>query len=112
MSKSKASVLTALAAAASLACLAAPAMADTPWQAHHPRREQVNGRLAVQNARIHQEVREGEMSPARAARLHQADHRIRLQERRLAARQGGAVTRRQQTRLNRRESRVSRRIGR
>jgi len=112
MSKSIRTVLTALAATASLACLAAPAMADTPWQAHHPRREQVNSRLATQNARIHREVREGEMSHAKAARLHRADHRIRLQERRMAARQGGAVTRRQQARLNRRENRVSRRIGR
>lgn len=111
MSKSLRTVLTAVAATVSMACLIAPAMADTPWQAHHPRREQVNNRLANQNARIHQEVREGEMSHAKAARLHRADHRIRMQERRVAARQGGHITRRQQARLNRRENRVSRRIG-
>ncbi|HJS88470.1 MAG TPA: hypothetical protein VJ738_00715 [Steroidobacteraceae bacterium] len=111
MSKSLRTVLTAIAATASLACFVAPAMADTPWQAHHPRREQVNNRLANQNARIHQEVREGEMSHAKAARLHRADHRIRMQERRVAARQGGHITKRQQARLNRRENRVSRRIG-
>src|SRR5581483_1233564 len=62
MSKSIRTVLTAVAATVSLACLAAPAMADTPWQAQHPRREEVNNRLANQHARIHQEVREGEMS--------------------------------------------------
>ena len=111
MSKSFRTVLTAVAATVSLACLASPAMADTAWQAHHPRREQVNNRLAHQNARIHQEVREGEMSHAKAARLHRADHRIRVQERRMAARNGGHITRREQARINREENRVSHRIG-
>jgi hypothetical protein len=111
MSKSIRTVLTAVAATVSLACLAAPAMADTPWQAHHPRREQVNNRLGNQNARIHQEVKEGEMSHAKAARLHAADHRIRTQERREAARNGGHITKGEQARLNRRENHVSHRIG-
>jgi hypothetical protein len=111
MSKSIRTVLTAVAATVSLACLAAPAMADTPWQAHHPRREQVNNRLGNQNARIHQEVKEGEMSHAKAARLHAADHRIRRQERREAARNGGHITRSEQARLNHRENHVSHRIG-
>jgi hypothetical protein len=111
MSKSLRTVLTAVAATLSLACLTAPAMAQTAWQASHPRRAEVNGRLGKQNARIHQEVREGEMSHAKAARLHHADHRIRMQERRIAARQGGHITRRQQARLNHRENRVSHRIG-
>ena len=66
MSKSIRTVLTAVAATVSLACLAGPAMADTPWQAHHARREQVNNRLGNQNARIHHEVKEGEMSHAKA----------------------------------------------
>lgn len=111
MSKSIRTVLTAVAATVSLACLAAPAMADTPWQAHHPRREQVNNRLGNQNARIHEEVKEGEMSHAKAARLHRADHRIRMQERRMAARNDGHITKREQHRLNREENRVSHRIG-
>jgi hypothetical protein len=111
MSKSIRTVLTAVAATVSLACLAAPAMADTPWQAHHPRREQVNNRLGNQSARIHQEVKEGEMSHARAARLHRADHRIRMQERRMAARNGGHITKAQKARLNREENRVSHHIG-
>ena len=111
MSKSFRTALTAVAATVSLACLAAPAMADTPWQAHHPRREEVNNRLRNQNARIHQEVREGEMSHAQAARLHRADHRIHAQERRMAARNGGHINRREQGRLNREENHVSHRIG-
>ena len=111
MSKSIRTVLTAVAATVSLACLTAPAMADTAWQAHHPRREQVNSRLGNQNARIHHEVREGEMSRAKAARLHRADHRIRMQERRMAARNHGHITKRQQARINREENHVSHRIG-
>ena len=111
MSKSMRNVLTAVAATLSLACVAVPAMADTPWQAQHPRREEVNNRLSNQSTRIHQEVREGEMSHAQAARLHSADHRIRMQERRDAARNGGHITRREKARLNRRENHVSRRIG-
>ena len=111
MSKSIRTVLTVIAATVSLACLAAPAMADTPWQAQHPRREEVNGRLANQHARIHQEVREGEMSHRQAVRLHRADHRIRMQERHMAARHDGHITRRERARLNREENHVSRRIG-
>ena len=111
MSKSMCNVLTAVAATLSLACVAVPAMADTPWQAQHPRREEVNNRLANQHGRIHQEVKEGEMSHAQAARLHRADHRIRTQERHMAARRGGHLTRHEQARLNREESHVSRRIG-
>jgi hypothetical protein len=111
MSKSIRTVLTAVAATVSLACLTAPAMADTPWQAHHPRREQVNNRLGNQHARIHQEVKEGEMSHAKAARLHRADHRIRRQERRMAARNGSHITKREQGRINREENHVSRRVG-
>ena len=37
------------------------------WGKHHPRREQVNDRLARQNHRINKEVKEGEMSKSEAA---------------------------------------------
>jgi hypothetical protein len=111
MSKSIHTVLTAVAATVSLACLATPALADSGWQANHPRRVEVNSRLANQHARIHQEVRQGELSHAQAARLHQADHRIRTQERRMAARHDGHLTKHAQRRLNREENHVSRRLG-
>lgn len=110
MSKSIRTVLTAVAATVSLACLAAPAFADTPWQAAHPRREEVNNRLANQHGRIHQQVKAGDMSHARAARLHAADHRIRMQERHMAARNNGHITKREKARLNREENHVGHRI--
>lgn len=103
--------LIAIAALAALAGLAGTASADTPWQQTHPRREQVNNRLQTQNARIHHQVAEGELSKQQAHRLHTADASVRRQERRMAARDGGHITRRDRKILNRRENRISRRIG-
>jgi hypothetical protein len=111
MSKSIRTALTAIAATVSLACLAAPAIAQTPWQVQHPRRAQVDGRLHIQDARIDQEARTGQIGPAQAQRLHAADQRIRAQEQQMAAMHGGHITQREQARLNREEDRVSHRIG-
>jgi len=91
---------------------AASAFADTPWQANHPRRVEVNHRLANQDRRIHQERREGELSARQAHRLHAEDRSIRRQERRFARHDGGHITRAEQHRLNREENKVSRQIGR
>ena len=85
--------------------------AQTKFDDTHPRRAEVNGRLGHQDARIHNEVKEGEMSHAKAARLHREDHSVRNQERRMASRDHGHLTRRDDARLNHRENRVSRRIG-
>jgi len=54
MLKSIRTALTVAAVTLSLSGLATNAMADTPWQKTHPRREQVNKRLANQSKRIHQ----------------------------------------------------------
>lgn len=53
-------------AATLIAVLTGTAFAETQWQKEHPRREEVNQRLANQNRRIHNEVKEGEMSHAKA----------------------------------------------
>jgi hypothetical protein len=111
MSDSIRTLLGAVAATLSLACLAAPAMAQTPWQAEHPREAQVNGRLRNQDARIDQELRTGQIGPEQAARLHAADHRIRAKEQQMAAMHGGHITAHEQARLNAEEDRVSHRIG-
>lgn len=81
------------------------------WDQTHPRRAEVNGRLNNQDRRIHQERKEGEISRAKATRLHRQDHRIRHEERAMASRHNGHITRRETARLNRQENRVSRRIG-
>ena len=103
----------ALAVAGAFAvCIAGSAMADTPWQKAHPRREEVNNRLNRQNARIHNEVKEGELSHQQAYQLHEQDHQIRQEERDMASQDGGHITKVDQRALNQQENHVSQEIGR
>jgi len=87
------------------------AMADTQWQKNHPRREQVNNRLANQNTRIHREVKEGELTRGQARALHKDDRQIRKEERLMASQNGGHITKQEQRTLNQQENAVSRQIG-
>jgi hypothetical protein len=105
-----ASLLSVL-AASSFAQAPGPGSSDTAFQKAHPRREQVNERLANQNRRIKHEVREGEMSRTRAAKLHREDRRIRQEERLMAAQNGGHITKQEQRTLNQQENKVSSQIG-
>ena len=91
--------------------LASNALAETKWEKNHPRRDQVNDRLARQNARIHKEVKEGEMTHAQAAALHHEDHQIRNEERAMASQNGGHITKQEQKTLNQQENAVSKQIG-
>jgi uncharacterized protein HemX len=92
--------------------IAGNAMADTQWQQNHPRREQVNGRLNNQNRRIHNEVKEGELTKGQAASLHKQDHQIRQEERLMASQNGSHITKQEQKTLNQQENAVSGEIGR
>ena len=107
------SILTVAVVTVSLGALAGVAMADTDttWQKNHPRREQVNERLANQNKRIHQEVKEGDMTKAKAARLHREDRAIRKEERTMARTNHGHITKAEQKALNQQENQVSKQIG-
>ncbi|MEN8513429.1 hypothetical protein [Burkholderia sp. RS02] len=98
-------------AATLMSVLTGTAFADTPWQHAHPRREEVNQRLANQNRRIHHEVKEGEMSHAQAARLHRDDRKIRREERDMAAQDHGHITKSEQRVLNQQENAVGNKIG-
>ena len=91
--------------------VATSAMADTQWQKNHPRREQVNNRLANQNKRIHQEVKEGELTKGQARVLHKDDRKIRREERLMASQNGGHITKQEQKTLNQQENAVSKQIG-
>lgn len=104
-------LLAATFAALSLASLGTAASAAT-WDQTHPRRAEVNARLANQNRRIQHEVKEGEMTHAQAAALHRQDHQIRREERLMASQNGGHITRPEQRVLNQQENAVSRQIGR
>jgi len=88
------------------------AMAETQWERHHPRRDQVNDRLANPNRRINQERREGEISRSQANRLHAEDRAIRHEERTRARLNHGHITRAEQKALNQQENIVSKQIGR
>lgn len=99
--------LLAVAAAASFAQAPAPGQFDQT----HPRRAEVNQRLANQDRRIHREVKEGEMTKARATRLHRKDRRIRKEERLMASQNGGHITKQEQRALNQQENKVSAQIG-
>ena len=85
---------------------------ETPWQAHHPRRVEVNARLMHQHRRIGMERREGELTRGQARDLRAEDRGIRAQERFDASRHHGHLTRAEQHQLNHEENGVSRQIGR
>jgi|SRR6185369_545583 len=84
--------------------------ADKDWNKDHPRRAQVNKRLANQNKRIHEEVKEGELTKAQAAKLHKEDRQIRKEERIMASQNGGHITKQEQRTLNQQENAVSKQI--
>ncbi len=81
------------------------------WDKHHPRRAEVNNRLNNQNKRIHNEVKEGEMSKAEAARLHKDDRQVRQEERDMAAQNHGHISKQEQKTLNQQENKISKKIG-
>ena len=111
MLKSAKILLTTATAIVSLACFTATANAETAWQKAHPRRAEVNHRLANQNRRIHEERKEGDLTPAQAAALHKDDRQIRQEERDMASQNGGHITKQEQRTLNQQENAVSKQIG-
>jgi hypothetical protein len=88
------------------------AMAEQPWDHSHPRRAEVNHRLAVQDHRIDHERRDGQISRMEAMRLHGDDAHVRGEERFDARHDDGHITRGEQVALNRQENGISRQIGR
>jgi hypothetical protein len=103
-------LLSATVITAALAGVAGTASADTTWQKNHPRREQVNNRLANQNARIHQDVKNGTITRGQAAALHHQDHQVRQEERAMASQNGGHITKSEQKVLNQQENAISKDI--
>ena len=87
------------------------ASAETRFDRTHPARAEVNGRLVKENHRIVTERRDGEISKVKAIRLHRKAHMIRVQERHMAFRHGGHITRGEKLKLNHEENRLGRHIG-
>jgi len=112
MSKSSGITPKAVAALLFSAGLAGVAVAqDTPWEKHHPRRDEVNDRLSNQDKRIHKDVNDGDLTKAQAAALHKDDRTIRQEERDMASLDGGHLTKLDQKALNQQETAVSHKIG-
>jgi len=104
-------ILTVAAVTLSLAGLTGTALAETQWQKDHPRRTQVNKRLANQNKRINTERKDGQITKGQAQQLHKEDHQIRQEERDMASQNGGHITKSEQKVLNQQENQVSKQIG-
>jgi hypothetical protein len=102
----KKTIFAAGLAGLSLFALATPSLAVT-----HPRRAEVNARLANQDRRIHRERKEGDITAAQAKDLHQEDHGIRADERFDASNDNGHITKAEQHSLNQQENSVSQQIG-
>ncbi len=102
--------VTFAAALISIAALAGSASAEDTWQKNHPRRTQVNHRLANQNKRINADVKDGTMSKSQAAAVHHEDHQVRQEERDMASQNGGHITKSEQNVLNRQENGISNQI--
>ncbi len=91
--------------------LATAAHAETPWEAAHPRREQVLDRAGNLQRRIVEQRNTGELSPARAHALWLQVQSVRQQQQAIARVNGGGITAEQQSALNQEEDLISRRIG-
>lgn len=87
------------------------ASAETRWDRHHPRRDQVNDRLHNQSRRIATERREGDLSRSQAVALRRTDRSIRAQERADASLHHGHLTKAEQRQLDRQLNGTSRAIG-
>jgi len=99
--------LTFAAVLVSFAGLVGTASAETPWQKSHPRRTEVNHRLANQNRRIHNDVKDGTLTKAQAAKDHHEDTQVRQEERDMASQNGGHLTKSEQHVLNGQENNIS-----
>jgi hypothetical protein len=85
-------------------------LAEASWDKNHPRRDQVNDRLANQNKRIYKDMKPGEISKPQAQNLHRQDRQIRREEHAMASQNGGHITKQEQKALNQRQNAVSKKI--
>jgi hypothetical protein len=80
----------------------------SPWSNHHPRRAEVNHRLANQDHRINRDLRDGRITAHQARYLHREDRMIRNNERSDSRFDNSHITRGEDRALNQNENAVSR----
>ena len=86
------------------------AASASPWTNDHPRRAEINHRLANQDHRINRDLRHGEITMHQARYLHREDRMIRHDERFDARFDHSHVTRAEDRALNQNENGASRQI--
>ena len=91
-------------------CLIFSAASANTWTDNHPRRAEVNHRLANQRERINSEWRSGEITTGEARALHRQDRFVRAEERFMASQHNGHITRAEKRALNQQENGISRKI--
>jgi small-conductance mechanosensitive channel len=89
---------------------ATASFAETHWEQHHPRRDQVNERLENQSRRIRDGREDDLMSRSQARQLRVEDRNIRDQARLYSRLDGGHISKAEQGVLNQEENRVSHQI--
>lgn len=104
----RSALVLALASALGLSGIASASAAT--WDQRHPRRVEVNHRLANQDRRIDRDFREGDISARQAARLHREDRMVHADERFDAHFDRSHLTRADHRSLNQNENGISRQI--
>ena len=84
--------LVVLAASTFAGVFSTNALAQTPWDAHHPARAHDNARIEHQGQRIKEGVRLGRIGPGEAARLRANLGHIRQEEHDMARQDGTHLT--------------------
>ena len=84
---------------------------SSPASKHHPRRAEVNHRIANQEKRINTQVKEGELTQKQAAKLKSNDARIFQEEKDMASQNKGHITKLEQKTLNQQLNKNSKKIG-
>ena len=102
--------LAAAAAALLMGASFASAATAAPFYVNHPRRAEVITRTRLQDARIRQGVRDGQLSHREARTLRGEDRGVRAEQRAEARTNGGYITRGEQRSLNAQENAESRQI--
>lgn len=103
--------LSSFAQTASPAPAASGASKAATWKKDHPYRTEVNQRLNNQDKRIHEEVADGKLTHAQAAKLHKEDRQVRQEERDMASQDHGHITKQEKKTLNQQENKISHQIG-
>lgn len=98
--------LVAVMGMVSAASIATAASANTAWERHHPRQDQVLDRVANQRHEIRKDVRDGDLNHAQAQRLLARDNRVAREDHIIARANGGYITKREQRALNTQENRI------